>query len=141
MRIPDYGNGDWQAKYIENQSLPSITDIGLRDNTIFITLSEAADSIKVIGQGHSTLLSAAHCNSLSYKMASHEPYARITAYFPDGEVIYTNAFARYDASASDSPFKKDSPKINISLTVLFNLLLVFLACVNITILYRLIFKR
>jgi hypothetical protein len=141
MRIPDYGNGDWQAKYLGNQSLPSITDIGLRDNTIFITLSEEADSIKVIGQGHSTLLSAAHCNSLSYTMARHDPYARITAYFPDGEVIYTNAFARYDASASDSPFKKDSPKINISLTVLFNLLLVFLACVNIFILYRLIFKR
>ena len=46
MRVPDYGNGDWDIKYEKNRSLPYVTEIGLRDSTIFLGLSETADSIK-----------------------------------------------------------------------------------------------
>lgn len=141
MRIPDYGNGDWETKYLGNQSLPAVKNIGLCDSTIFISLSEKADSIKVFGQNHSTLSIATQCDSLSYTMSSNDPYARITVYFPEGEVIYTNAFARYDSSLSDSPFRKDCPQVNILLTILFNLLLALLACIDIVLLYKLIFKK
>ena len=55
-----------------------------------------------------------------------EPYARITAFFADGAVIYTNPFARYDASAQDSPYDSTPQPVNWPLTVVFNLLLALL---------------
>ena len=141
MRIPDYGNGDWETKYLGNQSLPSVKNIGLCDSTIFISLSEKADSIKITGQDHVTLSIATYCDSLSYTMRNNDPYARITAYFPEGEVIYTNAFARYDSSYSDTPYKENCAQVNILLTILFNLLLALLACGDIILLYKLTIKK
>lgn len=140
MRVPDYGAGDWEAKYEGNRNIPYVRNIGLSDSTIFITLSQSADSIKVTGQDHRTLSLKTSCDSLRYTMKPEDPYARFTAYFPKGEVIYSNAFARYDASVSDSPFADEAPRINILLTVLFNLLLALLAAGDITLLYILFRK-
>ena len=126
MRVPDYGDGDWEQKRGQNRHLPYIRNIGLNDNNIFITLSEAADSIKVTGQGHRTLAVAYNTDSLGYAMAPTESYGRFTAYFADGEVIYSNPFARYDSNSSDSPFST-TYSINILLTVLYNLIVALLA--------------
>jgi hypothetical protein len=63
---------------------------------------------------------------------------RITAYFPGGEVIYTNPFARYDASLQESPFKNELPKIDILLTIIFNLLLLALLMAEGYILHKII---
>ena len=140
MRVPDYGNGDWAEKLKGNKELPYIKNIGLRDSTIYISLTQKADSIRIIGQDHTTLALATQCDSLSYTLKHSDPYARITAYFPKGEVIYTNAFARYDASISESPFNKGSHEVNIVLTILFNMMLLLLAVGDITLLYTL-FKK
>lgn len=140
MRVPDYGWGDWKAKYEGNRNLPSVRNIGLSDSTIFISLSHKADSIKVTGQDHTTLAMSTGCDSLTYTMKVTDPYARFTAYFPAGEVIYSNVFARYDSSVSDSPFTDCGHSTNILLTVLFNLLLLLLAAGDITILY-ILFKK
>lgn len=140
MRVPDYGHGNWELKYAGNKALPSIKEIGLRDSTIYISLSEQADSIKVFGQGHLTLSSAEDCYHMSYVMKAGDPYARFTAYFPKGEVIYSNAFARYDSSVSASPFDTAAPKVNIVLSILFNLMLLMLAAGDILLLYR-VFKK
>lgn len=140
MRVPDYGRGDWEAKYAGNKTLPSIKEIGLRDSTIYISLSEKADSIKVFGQEHCTLSFAANSDNLSYVMKYTDPYARFTAYFPKGEVIYSNAFARYDSSLTRSPYEKTAPEVNLVLTILFNLLLLILFAGDILLLYRL-FKK
>ena len=126
MRVPDYGNGDWEQKREQNRHLPYIRNIGLNDNNIFITLSEAADSIKVTGQGHRTLAVAYNTDTLGYAMAPTESYGRFTAYFAEGEVIYSNPFARYDSNSSDSPFST-TYSINILLTVLYNLIVALLA--------------
>ena len=126
MRVPDYGNGDWEQKREQNRHLPHIRNIGLTEDNIFITLSEAADSIKVTGQGHRTLAVAYNTDSLGYAMAPTESYGRFTAYFAEGEVIYSNPFARYDSSSSDSPFST-TYSINILLTVLYNLIVALLA--------------
>ena len=56
-------------------------------------------------------------------MRPNDHYARITAYFPGGEVIYTNPFARYDAAKGDRPSTGTACKANIPLTILFNALL------------------
>ena len=140
MRVPDYGCGDWETKLQGNKELPAIKNIGLCDSTIYISLTQKADSIRVIGQNHTTLALATQCDSLSYTLKHSDPYARITAYFPKGEVIYTNAFARYDASLSTDPFNDCGHEINVILTILFNLMLLLLAAGDITLLF-ILFKK
>ena len=123
MRVPDYGGGDWEEKYARNRCLPSVKDIGLRDSTIFIRLSAPAEYIRVIGTDHATLLEVRDSDCLEYAMQPGDAYARLTAVFPDGEAIYSNPFARYDASVADSPFDETPQRINWFLTILYNLLL------------------
>ena len=127
MRVPDYGDGDWEVKYAKNRELPFIRDIGLEGDTVFMTLSGPADSIRVNGQDHAVLALVHQTDSITYSFRQEDPYVRLTAFFPDGAVIYTNPFARYDASVSDSPFGDTPPKVNILLTILYNLLVLALA--------------
>jgi hypothetical protein len=126
MRVPDYGGGDWELKYEKNRDLPFVKDIGLDGETVYMTVSEQADSIRVTGQDHRTLALVRQCDSIAYTMKPEDSYARLTAFFPEGEVIYSNPFARYDASVSASPFDQVPQKVDILLTVLFNLLLLAL---------------
>ena len=140
MRVPDYGNGDWEIKYEKNRRLPYVRSIGLNDSTIFISLSEPADSIKVIGQNHTTLKTSFQDTSLEYTMGAGESYARIIAYFPEGEVIYTNPFARYDAALNESPFNEAPLRVNIFMTLLFNLGLLII-CIGCVYAIHLIFKK
>jgi len=141
MRIPDYGKGDWELKYKKNNELPYIKNIGVQDSTIYIALSTPADSIKISGEQHRTLKLAMQTDSAAYTMQSDDPYARITAYFPQGEVIYSNPFARYDASKSDTPFTESTHSVNYPLTILFNLVLMLLLGGVSVALYKLIFKK
>lgn len=130
MRVPDYGNGDWEMKYAENMSLPSVEDIGMDGTTIYMALSEKADSIKVIGQNHSLLTSVTDTCRIEYQMKPEDHYARMTAYFPDGEVIYTNPFARYDASMTSDPYTDGTHNVHILLTILYNMLMMILTCLT-----------
>lgn len=136
MRIPDYGKGDWKIKYEKNRNLPYIKNIGLRDSTIYIELSCRADSIKVTGQNHSTLSLETDTACLVYAMKADDPYARFTAYFPEGEVIWSNPFARYDAETSDSPLRIREHSVNIPLTLAFNLILMALCAGIGALIYR-----
>ena len=126
MRVPDYGHGDWAEKREKNRQLPSIRDIGVSDDTIYMRLSAPADSIRVTGQDHATLALLEQTDGIAYVLGADEPYARLTAFFPDGAVIYTNPFARYDASAQDSPFNNAHQTLNRPRTVLWNLFLLLL---------------
>ena len=51
----------------------------------------------------------------------------MTAFFPDGAVIYTNPFARYDALAAASPMDNRPQQVDYLLTILYNLMLLALA--------------
>ena len=126
MRVPDYGDGDWDVKYERNRHLPFIRDIGLCRDTVYMTLSAPADSIRVNGQDHRTLALVEDTDRIAYVFTPEDPFARLTAFFPEGEVIYTNPFARYDASVSDSPFDPAPQRIDWLLTVLYNLLVLAL---------------
>ena len=127
MRVPDYGDGDWEVKYAKNRELPCIEDIGLRGDTLYMTLSAPADSIRVNGQDHATLSLVEKTGSIAYTLKPTDPYARFTAFFPDGAVLYTNPFARYDATVADSPFNNAPQTVDYLLTILYNLLLLALA--------------
>ena len=140
MRVPDYGDGDWSVKYARNRDLPYVRNIGLDGSTVYMALSRTADSIRVNGQGHRTLALALQSDSIAYTMKPEDPYARLTAFFPDGEVIYSNPFARYDASVADSPFNNAPQKVDILLTVLYNLLVLALGVGTLYLLIKL-FRR
>lgn len=140
MRIPDYGHGDWEKKYAGNRELPSIERIGLDGQTLYVTLSHEADSIKVTGQDHTTLSLVLNSSEASYTMTPDDPYARITAYFPGGEVIYSNPFARYDASVGRTPYRTPSHTVDIPLTILFNLTVLLLCAGTIFVFYKTVVK-
>ena len=141
MRVPDYGNGDWDVKYERNHNLPYVTEIGMEGCTIYIGLSQVADSIKVIGQDHDILMRICGSDRLEYEIEPNDCYARIIAYMPEGEVIYTNPFARYDSSLSDSPYDNTPLKVNILLTILFNLAVVLVCLGDIYLIYLIISVR
>ena len=141
MRLPDYGNGDWEVKRKQNREIPYIKQISLDEGVITIRFSEPASLIKMVGEGHKTLLVCEDSDSIVYPMKESDPYARATAHFADGEVIYTNPFARYDASQEESPFDAESPQINLFLTILFNLLLAVILSADIYAFYKYIIKR
>ena len=73
-------------------------------------------------------------------MTDDDPYARITAYFLDGEVIYSNPFARYDASEMETPYTVPSHTVNIPLTILFNFTLLVLCAGVIFAFYKTVIK-
>lgn len=140
MRVPDYGKGDWDIKYAENRNLPYVNAIGLRDSTIYLTLSETADSIKFTGQGHKTLHLVTDSAEAEYMMTSQDTYARITAYFQDGEVIYTNPFAKFDSATADSPYDQPGHTTNIFMSVVYNLALLLFLILTGALLIRIIRK-
>jgi len=129
MRVPDYGNGDWDIKYSQNRNLPKIDSIGLKGSTVFLRLNRKASRIVATGFDHATLKELRDTCALTYDMQPGDSYARLTAYFDDGAVIYSNPFARYDASSADSPFRAPTHSVNWVLTVLFGLLIVLLSAV------------
>jgi hypothetical protein len=141
MRVPNYGDGDWEEKIEKNHKLPKICTIGLEGSKIFMTLSQKADSIRVNGQDHATLLLARDTDRVEYTLGADEPFARLTAYFPEGEVIYTNPFARYDASVSASPMDNAPQRVNWVLTVLYNLLVLALMAATLYLFVRLYRKK
>ena len=99
-----------------------LENIGLEGKTIFMKLSARADSIRVNGQDHATLALACNTDSLAYTFRPEDPFARMTAFFPDGAVIYSNPFARYDAASAPDPFNNAPQRVNWVLTILYNLL-------------------
>lgn len=122
MRVPDYGAGDWEEKIRRNHELPYVEDIGLKGDTLYMKVSAWADSIRVNGQDHATLALATDTDHIAYTLKPEDPFARFTAFFPDGAVIYSNPFARYNAAVAETPFNNAPQKINWVLTVLYNLL-------------------
>ena len=117
MRIPDFGDGDWDVKYAENARLPQITDVGLHADTTYIRLSAPA-RIEAWGQDH-RLLAQTEGTEMEYVLGESEPYVHYTAYFDNGVVVYTNAFARFDSSKAATPYKESPHSINYFLTLLF----------------------
>lgn len=134
MRLPEAWN--IEAKLAADSTMAKIEDIGVRDGHIYMRLTRQADSVKLFGQGHKLLDRYTDCCVLWYLLPQDEPYVRITAYFPDASVIYTNPFARYDKNKAPSPFRVKEHKVNIWLTVLWNALLL---CITALLLYVLRF--
>ena len=99
-----------------------------------------ADSIKVFGQNHTTLLNVTNSCFAEYRMRESDPYARFTVYFPTGEVLFSNPFARYDANRADSPVNTHTHSVNITLTILFNTMLLTLLALLAYTIYK-IFKK
>jgi hypothetical protein len=137
MRLPDYGNGDWEVKSERNKMVPAIRNIGLEGNRIFAEFSHQARRIVVYGQNHATLHEVSNSSQIEYILGANEPYARIVAEFDEGEVIYTNPFARYDSTTAESPFREPMHSVDWVLTILFNTLIAIVAALIVVAIARL----
>lgn len=126
LYTPDFGDGHMETKIEKNLTIPYINNIGMRGDTIYVSFTERADSIRFTGQNQRVLHTLYGSDTAYYAMRAEDSYARITAYFADGERIYSNPFARYDAESMDSPFENRSHSVNTPLTILFNLVLLAL---------------
>ena len=124
VRIPDYGNGDWEIKRTKNQSIPTIKNIGLQGDVIYMKLSETPEQIRVIGENHTLLARVINSDTISYRMRACDPYARIVASYPDSLIIMTNAFARYDKATMSSPADREFHKKDNIATALYNIVVV-----------------
>ena len=140
MRVPDYGEGDWAEKTARNHALPKVQDIGLEGSTVYIRLSQKADSIRVNGQDHATLAMACDTSAMAYTFRPQDCFARFTAFFPDGAVIYSNPFARFDASKGPFPPTEAPQPVNWLQTILFNFFLLIFAGGIVFLLTRLFHK-
>ena len=140
VRVPDYGNGNWEVKETKNKTLPTIENIGLQGDTIYLKLSHTPQQIRVIGEGHSLLKRVTASDSIAYVMRECDPYARIVASYPDSLIIMTNAFARYDKETMASPADRDLHTIDTRATALYNIavatVLIIILTLYITILRR-----
>lgn len=140
MRVPDYGNGDYEKKREGIAALPGISEIGAEGDTVYVRFTDAPMLVKAVGQDAEILAAAENSESLRYVFREEDSYVRFTAYFSDGTVIYTNPFARYDKSVSDTPYRTTAHTVNVWLTILWNLLVVLIAGVCVS-LIRVIVKR
>ncbi len=121
VRVPDYGNGDWEVKRKMNNSLPKIENIGLVGDTIYLKLSHTPEQIRVIGQDHTLLARVTESDTMSYCIRDCDPYARVVVSYPDSLIIMTNAFARYDKATMASPADREHCTINRLTTILYNI--------------------
>ncbi|MBQ0081388.1 MAG: hypothetical protein KBS95_07590 [Alistipes sp.] len=129
MRVPDFGNGDWDEKIERNKHLPSILSVNVNDDRIEICFSEKAQWIEAIGQDHRCLCKTTDSNQMEYILPHDEPYVRFTASFCSEVVIYTNVFARYDSKKSTTPYKESNHTLNLAWTIIYNFVIVSLAIV------------
>ena len=124
VRLPDYGNGNWEVKCEKSNDIPTITNIGVKGDTIYMKLSRSAEQIRVIGENHTLLARTAESDTISYRMRACDPYARIVASYPDSLIIMTNAFARYDKATMATPSDREFCKVNTLATILYNIAVV-----------------
>lgn len=124
VRVPDYGNGDWEIKREKNKLIPTIENIGVEDDVIYMKLSKTPEQIRVIGENHTLLARVIESDTISYRMRACDPYARIVASYPDSLIIMTNAFARYDKASMSSPADREFHKTNMLATALYNTVVV-----------------
>ena len=121
MRLPDYGNGDWAEKREKNGALPTIENIGIQGDTLYLKLSHTPEQIRVIGEGHTLLKRITASDTIAYHMRTCDPYARFVASYPDSLIIMTNAFARYDKATMTMPGEGVQYTKNSIATVAYNI--------------------
>lgn len=124
VRVPDYGQGDWSIKQDKNQTIPTIQNIGLQGDTIYLKLSHTPEQIRVIGQNHSLLKRVTESDSIAYRMREDDPYARFVVSYPDSLIIMTNAFARYNKATMTGPADREFCAQNRLTTILYNIVVV-----------------
>lgn len=124
MHLPDFGDGDLDIKREKNGDLAGITDIGIRSDTIYMSLSRPAAEIEIIGQDGERRALLTDTGDAGYVMTDEDTYIRMTARFADSTVIFTNPFARWSGGTiSGTPYVEAPHPIDIVRTILYNMLL------------------
>lgn len=127
MFVPDFGDGDLDVKVSRNSSLPSVSYVGLRGDTVYLALSRPAAIIETIGQNGIILKTLKDTSASDYVFGAEDTYVRMTARFADSTVIFINPFARWNCdTVSGTPYVTFEHTLNWPLTILFNFLILAL---------------
>ncbi|GHV01093.1 phosphoesterase [Bacteroidia bacterium] len=114
MKIPNFGSGDTTVKHAMNRLLPQIERIGMSGDTIRVIFSEAADSVRFIGQGGREVFASAQSSTAEYRFAPEDTYIRVEASFSSGVHIFSNPFFRY---REGDPFAIEQLQVKVWATI------------------------
>ena len=126
MRVPDYGRGDWEGEVRPQRG--AAVDRTDRSRWRDDPHRPVAPGRQHQGDGtasHHPVADPERHRSKLYDEA-RRPVRTHHGLLPRRRVIYTNPFARYDASAAETPYAEPTHKVNVPLTILFNLTLLAL---------------
>ena len=98
------------------------------------------DGYAFLTAGMDPLIGSYMASVLGFSVMAIMYMQEMIRYFPKGEVIYTNAFARYDSAQSESPMCNAPQKVNFLLTILYNIAVILL-CYGIVLLLRKIIRK
>ncbi len=133
----------WDRNQIYNphDSLPTITQIGLSGDTISLSLSAPAESIRFVGAHGAIQQSDSAASKAYYIMQEEDPYIRIEAIYADGVELYSNPFVR---TLRGTPAAPAPLKIDWVMSVLTHLIWLLLVLLLIRLFWgslRLLFRR
>lgn len=131
-----------------HQGLPTVEDVGLRGEQVYVRVSEPAQ-IRFIGQGGKLLKELPSDTSATYDFAKTDTYVRMEAHFPNGAILFMNPFVRtqYTAATAGIAISGGQPQqpvntfvrvVNYPMTILTHILWLFVSIVLVSILLRIL---
>lgn len=136
LKVPNFGDGDWEIKKAKNDSLPKPLNIALLNDTLRLRLDQAADSIRIIGQGGISKQIVKDTTYIEYVIQPEDTYIRAEARFGNGVDMYFNPLFRY---TNDQPLaKQELAHYSFIKTLLYSFVWLIAILVQLFLLYKVI---
>ncbi|MGL5637324.1 MAG: hypothetical protein ACRCXV_03955, partial [Bacteroidales bacterium] len=136
LKVPNFGDGDWEIKKAKNDSLPKPLNIAFSDDTLRLRLDQIADSIRIIGQGGTPKLVVKDTTYIEYVIQPEDTYIRAEARFSNGVDMYFNPLFRY---SNDQPLAyQELAHYSFIKTLLYSFVWLIAILVQLVLLYKVI---
>ncbi|MDR0510770.1 MAG: hypothetical protein LBH06_06730 [Rikenellaceae bacterium] len=118
MKIPNFGDGDTTVKRAAIRNLPRVESVALSGDSVSVRFSREA-AIRFIGQNGAVKREVRSAQA-GYRFTASDTYIRVSVEFDDGVHIFLQPWFRY---AGTDPFAVTAPTVNVTLTVLKDIVL------------------
>lgn len=98
-----------------NKNLPYITNVEVRNDTLFVSASKEAAVIKFIGPNSEVLSSQKNKSTAAYHIKAENNYVRTVLTFKDGTSLYINPITRHE---NENIVKQRLDKVNYPKTII-----------------------
>ncbi len=82
-------------KFERSKNIPYLISAKMIADTLKVTVSQKADSIRFVGQHGKRLFASTDCISGQYRIQDSDTYVRTEVYFDDGSIMYLNPVTRH----------------------------------------------